>query len=196
MPSSRPRIGPLGFALCAALGVVGLGAVTACGEIDGSQQPFAGTTRYQDPGGAYELSLLEPPWIPVFTGTETIFVVPPSEVINLSAGEANALYSLHVNGVDGDPAGAMASAAATSSAPWDLSKQRPVKALSGAAGVEVSWQEAAAVFHREVFLNGASAAPTFHLHFTAKKAMADDDMITQMVLSFAPRGTTIAGVLP
>src|SRR5262245_13201888 len=134
MPSSRPRIGPPGIVLLALLGVA---AVAACGEIDGGQQPFAGTTRYQDPGGSYELSLLEPPWIPIFTGSETIFVVPPSEILDITAGEANALYSLHVTGVAGDPAGAMASAAAASSPPWDLSKQRPVKALSGVTGVEV-----------------------------------------------------------
>lgn len=161
-----------------------------CGDIDGGQEPFAGTTRYQDLQGRFELRLLVPPWIPIppVTGDVTIFVVMP-DAITTSTQEADARYSLDVTSVDGEPAAALRAAAKSG---WPLSEQQPVTTVSGATGVELSWQEGPTVYHREVFL-AAPAANTFYLHFTAKKPIASDEMITQMILSFTPRGT-VSGV--
>ena len=39
------------------------------------------------------------------------------------------------------------------------------------------------MFHRDAFL-ASSGTPTFRLHFTAKKEIADDDMVAQMISSF------------
>jgi hypothetical protein len=169
-------------------------ALAGCGDIDGGHEPFAGTSVYQDTSGAYQLRLLEPPWFPPIAPL-TFFFVPPSETLTSVPSETDALYTLHVTGADGDPAGALAASAAAASPPWDLGKQRAVQAVSGAAGAELSWDQGAAApqrFHREVFL-AAPGGPTFHLHFSAKKDIADDGMVTQMVLSFAPRGTTASG---
>jgi hypothetical protein len=159
---------------------------TGCGDIDGSKQPFPGTVLYQDLMGRFEMRLLVPPWIPIppVMGDTTIFVVM-SDTVTLASQESDALYSLDVNTVDGNALDALRAAAKGPPA-WDLSKQRPVKTTSGATGAEVSWQEGPTVYHREVFL-GAAAASTFHLHFTAKKPIAEDDMIDQMILSFTPR---------
>jgi hypothetical protein len=168
--------------------VLALAAFAACGDVDGGDQPFAGTVRYQDPAGEYELRLLEPPWFPLVLPTETLFVVPPDNItISVTAQESDALYSLHVIPVDGDATTAMMSAAAAATPPWNLANLRSVKTVSGVSGSELSWQESTAAFHREVFLGG-SAVRTFHLHFTAKKAIANDAMITQMILSFTPKG--------
>jgi hypothetical protein len=175
------RLRPPALALAALLV-----SAAGCGDIDGSKQPFPGTVLYQDLMGRFEMRLLVPPWIPIppITGDTTIFVVM-SDSVTLASQESDALYSLDVNTVDGSAQAAL-TAAAKGPPAWDLSKQKPVKTTSGAAGAEVSWQESPTVYHREVFL-GAATASTFHLHFTAKKPIADDDMITQMILSFTPR---------
>jgi len=179
-----PRLLRLGLALLLGIGL-------GCGDIDGGNQPFAGTARYQDPTGAFELRLLEPPWLPVTLSGQLTFVVPPNSVPTSTLKETDMLYSLHVIGVGGDPESALAAAMAANPS-VTVTNQRKVTAASGASGVEVAWQEAPTVFHREVFL-GTSGGPTFFLHFTAKSPIADDAMITQMVLSFAPRGTIVPG---
>jgi hypothetical protein len=184
MRLARPLVLALSVVLLAALSLGGAG----CGDMDGSK-PFAGTSRYQEKTGAYELRLLEPPWVPLTIQGQLIFVVFPSDVINTMLKETDALYTLHINSVGGDPDGALV-AARTSS--WGSSSPEPVLAVSGAAGVEVSWQEAPTIYHREVFL-GTAAGPTFYLHFTAQTPLADDGMVTQMILSFAPRGTSVTG---
>jgi len=155
-----------------------------CGDINGNHEPFAGTVTYEDLMGRFELRLLVPPWVPIppVTGDVTIFVVMP-DTISLSSQESDARYSLDVTAVTGTALQAMQAAATPA---WDLSKKKPVTTASGATGYEVSWQESASVYHREVFL-GAASASTFYLHFTAKKPIADDDMITQMILSFTPK---------
>jgi hypothetical protein len=169
-------------------------AAASCGGVNGGSEPFAGTTRFVDPGGTYELRLLEPPWVPLMISGQRVFVVPPTDVVSTSATEADALYSLHIAGVQGDPRSALAVAAAALPG-VTTSAARDVDAVSGAEGVEVSWQEAPTVFHRDAFL-GAPAGPTFLMHFTAKKAIADDSMVTQMILSFAPRVAVANGLLP
>jgi hypothetical protein len=180
-------IPPLGLALSVGLAVV---ALAGCGDIDAGSQPFAGTVQYKDPAGEYELRMLEPPWFPVVLPTETLFVVPPDNVtISVTSQESDALYSLHVIPVDGDAASAMMAAATAATPPWNLANMRTVRAVSGVSGSELSWQEGSSAFHREAFLGG-STVRTFHLHFTAKKAIANDAMITQMILSFTPRGAT------
>jgi hypothetical protein len=192
--ASRARRRAPAAALAVAAALAAGAALSGCGDIDGGHEPFAGTSLYQDTSGAYQLRLLEPPWFPPIAPL-TFFFVPPSETLTSVPNETDALYTLHVNGADGDPAGALAASAAAANPPWDLSQKRAVQAVSGASGAEISWDEGAASpqrFHREVFL-AAPAGPTFHLHFSAKKAIADDGMVTQMVLSFAPRGTTASG---
>ena len=47
----------------------------------------------------------------------------------------------------------------------------------------MAWQEAEGVFHRDAFLAGPGT-PTFRLHFTAQKEIADDNMVGQMISSF------------
>jgi len=166
--------------------VAGLVVFAGCGDIDGTQEPFAGTVRYQDLQGRFELRLLVPPWVPIppVTGDVTIFVVMP-DTITMNSKESDARYSLDVSTVGGDAASAL-KAAAVGPPAWDASHAQPVRTTSGATGVEASWQEGPTAFHREVFLGTASAG-TFHLHFTGKKPIAGDEMINQMILSFTPR---------
>jgi hypothetical protein len=184
------RLLHLGLALLVGMGLVG-GAAVGCGDIDGGNEPFAGTARYQDPMGSFELRLLEPPWLPVTLSGQLVFVVPPNAVLSSTLKESDMLYSLHVIGVGGDPESALAAAMAANPS-VTVTNQRKVTAVSGASGVEVAWQEAPTVYHREAFL-GTAGGPTFFLHFTAKGPIGDDAMITQMVISFAPRGTIVPG---
>jgi hypothetical protein len=163
-----------------------------CGDIDGGQQPFAGTVLYQDIQGQFQLRLLAPPWVavpPVMPGV-TIFVVMP-DALTIDSTESDAPYSLDVAVASGDAASALRAAAAAASPPWDLSKQRNVRTASGATGGEIDWQEAGPVYHREVFA-GAPTTSAFHLHFSAKTPIADDVMISQMILSFAPKTAAVS----
>lgn len=162
----------------------------ACGGIDAGSTPFPGTVVYVDPAGAYQFHLLEPPWIPASFDTVTVFVVPPSnlnDVTDLSA----ALYSLHVDTVLGTPQGNRDAEASgvinTSTVPTSMIHlvEGTLQTISGASGAELSWEPAAGLFERDVFLAGPSTA-TFRLQFGAKEPISDDDMITQMILSFEP----------
>jgi hypothetical protein len=163
-------------------------ALAACGDVNANDQPFAGMVVYKDPAGAFSLKLLEPPWLPPisFDG-ETAFVVPPSDATITTDPTvilAQALYTLQVTAVPGTPgplAAGLAAAVATS-APT----QATVETASGATGAEVAWQESATLFHRNAFVAAPSTA-TFQLVFTAKKAIADDPMIGQMIASFEPQ---------
>jgi hypothetical protein len=172
--------------------VLAAGAV-GCGDVNGGQEPFAGTVKYQDPGGQFELHLLIPPWIPIPPiGGTTIFVVPPDTLsITAVTSEADATYSLDVSAVGGDAAGAMQAAATAGGWHVQAGTQRTIKTASGATGVEASWQESALAFHREAFIGGATAS-SFHLHFSSKKPIAGDDMITQMIVGFSPRVSVTA----
>jgi hypothetical protein len=163
-----------------------------CGDIDGGQQPFAGTVLYQDIQGQFELRLLAPPWVavPPVTPGVTIFVVMP-DAVSLASTEADAPYSLDVTATTGAAASALRAAAAAASPPWDLSKQRSVRTASGATGGEIDWQEAGPVYHREVFVD-APATSAFHLHFSAKTPIAGDVMISQMILSFTPKNAAVS----
>ena len=168
-----------------------LAAISAvgCGDVDGGSQPFAGTIVYQDPAGAFEFRLLEPPWIPPFFVQElmaTFTVVPPANATITTDPTvllAQALYSLQLWSVTGDPATAMASVKGTIPSGAASVPMNAVETASGSTGVEMAWQEAAAVFHRDAFLAG-SATPTFRLHFTAGKPIDDDQMVGQMISSF------------
>jgi hypothetical protein len=171
------------------------GGAVGCGDVNGGQEPFAGTVRYQDPGNQFELRLLIPPWVPIppISGV-TVFVVPP-DVLTLSSvtSEADAAYSLDVTAVGGDATGALQAAVAAGGWHLQAGTQRTIKTASGAAGVEASWQESPTAFHREAFV-GSATANSFHLHFTSKKPIAGDDMITQMIVGFSPRvGVTAVG---
>jgi len=189
MPLARPRIARPGAALLLGAGLL---ASAGCGDVDGGSEPFAGTSRFQDSTGAYEMRLLEPPWVPITINGVTFFAVPPTQVLSINIKETDLLYDLHVTGVGGDAESAFAAAAAAASPPWNTAGKRPVKALSGAQGVELAFQQAPKVFRREVFL-GTASGPTFLMDFTSKNPMDDDKMITAMILSFAPRGTIVAG---
>jgi hypothetical protein len=68
----------------------------------------------------------------------------------------------------------------------DVAGPSPLTTASGATGLEVSWRESDTVFHRDAFIAKAGS-PTFQLHFTGPHALADDAMLTQMILSFEPR---------
>jgi hypothetical protein len=168
-----------------------LAAISAvgCGDVDGGSQPFAGTILYEDSGGAFEFRLLEPPWIPPLYVTQlmaTFSVVPPANATITTDPTvllAESLYSLQVWPVTGDPATAMASVKGTIPAGAASVPMNAVETASGNTGVEMAWQEATEVFHRDAFLAG-SATPTFRLHFTAQKPIDDDAMVGQMISSF------------
>ena len=65
----------------------------------------------------------------------------------------------------------------------DSTETGPSSTATGTTGVEMAWQERPDVFHRDAFLAGAGT-PTFRLHFTAQKEIADDAMVGQMISSF------------
>jgi hypothetical protein len=176
-------VAPFVLAACAALG---------CGDVDGGSQPFAGTTLYLSSAGDYEMRLLEPPWLPLTLNGVTVFLVWPNDTISGEPQESDALYSLHVTSVEGDPAAALALAAVDHTASFDLSRRRPVRTLSGAVGFELPWQEGPGVYHRDVFV-AAAGTRTYFLHFTGKQPLGDDAGVTQMILSFRPHATMAAG---
>lgn len=172
--------------LCALAVVPAVG----CGDVDATTAPFPGTILYQDPQSAFEFRLLEPPWIPPFVVTYqtlrvTFSVVPPPDATVTADPNillAQALYSLQFSQVTGDPVAAMAEV--KGSVPGGNSAATgSVDTATGTTGVEMTWQEEADVFHRDAFLAG-TGTPTFRLHFTAQKVIADDPMIGQMISSF------------
>ena len=166
-------------------------SAAGCGDIDAGSAQFPGTILYQDPNGAFEFRLLEPPWIPPFVLTYrncslTFSVVPPPDATitadpNVLLGQA--LYSLQFSQVTGDPAAAMAEVKGTIPGGGTADPSAPVDAATGSTGVEMAWQENEDVFHRDAFLAG-SGTPTFRLHFTAQKEIAEDPMVGQMISSF------------
>ena len=178
-PVGRLKVGGLCLALAAA----------GCGDLDAGNQPFVGTVLYQDPAGAFALRLLEPPWLPPVTiRGQAFFLVPPSDA-TVSADPtvvlSEALYSLQVQRPSGAPADAMLSIksalpvtamAVQSDGPHRFGRDRRRALLAGVRHL----------FHRDAFLAGP-ATPTFQLHFTAKHAIGDDAMVTQMILSFDSR---------
>jgi hypothetical protein len=171
-------------------GAVGAG----CGEVDGANQPFAGTTLYTSPSGDYELRLVEPPWLPLVLSGVPVFIVLPNDTPPTSGQlqEADALYSLHVTPVPGDPMAALLAASAGHAPPWNLTQKRAVATTSGAAGFELPWQEGTSIYHREVFV-AAAGTHTYFMHFTGKQPLGGDDGVTQMILSFTPHATTASG---
>jgi hypothetical protein len=164
-----------------------LAAGVSCGDIDGGTGHFPGTVTYDSPAKDFHFNLLEPPWVPVTLQTETFFLVPSSEItVSVTTRETDALYSLHVIPQSADAATAFAARAATQGSAWNPADKQPVTSVSGKTGFEISWQESAQVFHREAHINGATAGSSFQLHFNAKKSLADDPMIKQMIVSFGP----------
>jgi hypothetical protein len=164
-------------------------SAVGCGDVDAGSAQFPGTILYEDPGNTFEFRLLEPPWIPPFVYADiatTFSVVPPPDA-TITADPtvllSQALYSLQFSTVTGDPASAMATVKGTIPGGATTVPTGAVVAASGSTGVEMAWQEGDAVFHRDAFLAG-SATPTFRLHFTAQKAIADDAMVSQMISSF------------
>lgn len=173
--------------LACALAVV---PAAGCGDIDASTAQFPGTILYQDPQGAFEFRLLQPPWIPPFVLTYqelrlTFSVVPPPDATITADPNvllAQALYSLQFSQVTGDPVAAMAEVKGSIPA-GGSAESAPVDTATGTTGVEMTWQENADVFHRDAFLAG-TGTPTFRLHFTAQKEIAEDPMVGQMISSF------------
>lgn len=176
-----------------ALFACALAALSAagCGDVDAGSQPFPGTILYQDQMGAFEFRLLEPPWIPPFVITylgisETFSVVPPPDATVTTDPTIllnQALYSLQLSKVTGDPAAAMAMVVGTIPGGGTGVPTNPVETAAGSSGVEMAWQETTTVYHRDAFLAG-SGTPTFRLHFTSVEPIDDDDMVSQMINSF------------
>jgi hypothetical protein len=164
-------------------------SAVGCGDVDAGSAKFPGTILYEDPGSAFEFRLLEPPWIPPFIYADlgvTFSVVPPPDA-TITADPtillSQALYSLQFSTVTGDPASAMATVKGTIPGGATTVPTGLVVAASGATGVEMAWQETDSIFHRDAFLAG-SGTPTFRLHFTAQKEIAEDAMVGQMISSF------------
>jgi hypothetical protein len=168
-----------------------VGPAVGCGDIDAGSQTFPGTILYQDPKNAFELRLLEPPWIPPFvisfmSISTTFSVVPPPDATvttDTNVLLSQALYSLQVSTVTGDPASAMATVKGTIPGGSITVPSNSVETSAGSSGLEMAWQADTAVFHRDAFLAG-SGTPTFRLDFTAQKPIDDDAMVTQMINSF------------
>jgi len=167
-----------------------VGSTAGCGDVDGATAQFPGTILYQDPQGAFEFRLLQPPWIPPFVLTYqdlrmTFSVVPPPDA-TITADPTilleQALYSLQFSQVTGDPTAAMAEVKGSIPS-GSVSATGMVDTATGTTGVEMTWQEDADSFHRDAFLAG-KGTPTFRLHFTAQTEIADDPMVTQMISSF------------
>jgi hypothetical protein len=165
-------------------------AADGCGDVDAGSAQFPGTILYQDPQGAFEFRLLEPPWIPPFVLTYdqlrlTFSVVPPPDA-TVTADPMillnQALYSLQFSEVTGDPAAAMAEVKGSIPA-GGSAESGSVSNSTGTTGVEMTWQEQTNVFHRDAFLAG-QGTPTFRLHFTAQKEIGEDPMVGQMISSF------------
>jgi hypothetical protein len=174
---------------------VGLIADAGCGAVDAEDEPFAGTIVYQDPGGAFALRLLQPPWLPpLSTYGTTIFVVPPANATvtaDLSVVLDEALYSLNIGPESSTPVALARALSASLPAPA-MAVEAPAGTMSGATGLEVSWQELQQKvaggelrYYRDVFLAGP-ATLTYQLHFAAKQAIEDDAMVDQMITSFVP----------
>ena len=161
-----------------------------CGDIDAGSTPFPGTVLYVDPAGAYQFNLVEPPWIPVSTEGVTLFIVPPSNLSNVT-DLSDAIYTLHVDAVGGTPEGSRDSEEsgvfATATAPIASLQISEIngRTLSGATVYELSWEPSAGLFERDAFL-AAPSSPTFRLQFGAQVPIAVDDMVAQMILSFEP----------
>jgi hypothetical protein len=182
------RVAMLGAA-CAAV----LAGLAACGDINGGSGGFPGTVVYESPAKDFHFHLLEPPWIPFKLPTgETFFLVPPEGTITITAAlESDAAYTLHIAIQSGD---ANAAFQAHVIGAWDLSKKQALTTLGGDAGVEISWQEGAQVYHREAYVNGSAAGTSYQLRFTAKTSLANNPLIDQMVLSFEPRAFSASRV--
>ena len=162
-------------------------ASAGCGDINAGSEPFPGTVVYVSPQKTYHLRLLEPPWLPVTLQSETLFLVPSSSLsVSVASKESDALYSLHVTPRPGNALTAFQTSASAQSPPWDLGAMQQVTAVGGQTGLDISWQESAAVFHRQAHIDGDSAASSFELRFTGRKSLADDPMILQMIISFGP----------
>ena len=128
------------------------------------------------------------PWLPPlsFNGA-TAFVVPPVDATittNPTVILAQALYTLEVMSAPGTPDDLAADLAAAVAA--QMPSRASLETASGATGAEVAWKESETLFHRNAFLS-APSTPTFQLIFTAKKSIADDAMIGQMIVSFEPQ---------
>jgi hypothetical protein len=169
--------------------------LAGCGDVDASAVSFPGTVVYESPSGSYHFHLLEPPWISISinNNSQVLFLVPPTDIavtVSASAQEADALYSLRVTAQAGDAASNFQAHALQNQ--WDASKQKSITPVGGDAGIEINWQEAPAVYHREADIDGSTPGTSFLLKFTAKVPLDDDPMIDQMVLSFQPR-PTVAG---
>jgi hypothetical protein len=175
----------LGLLVTVATAIAGA-TTSGCGDIDAGSTAFAGTVLYADPQGAYQLRLLEPPWIPISTAGETIFIVPPSD-LNAATEVSDALFSLHVDAVSGsaerDRDNDLAAATVTSALGLGPVGMGSEETVAGATAYEVSWQPAAGSYERDVFV-ATSASSTFRLQFAATQPIAGDDMITQMILGF------------
>jgi hypothetical protein len=163
--------------------------VAGCGDVDAGSTPFAGTVLYTDPAGAYRFNLVEPPWIPDPLDSVTVFAVPPSDlsaVTDLSA----ALYTLHIDTVIGTPESSRNNEersvfGTATGASSSQSAEGTIRTVAGDDAYELAWIPSAGLYEQDVFVAGPTSA-TFRLQFGAKVPIADDPMITQMILSFQP----------
>lgn len=182
MLTLRPRV-----RACVLVALVA--AFAGCGETDAEEEPFVGTHLYREPMGAFELRLLVPPWIPpvVYAGQTFTVVTPMNATITADPKVllAEALYSLQISPMTGDPTAAMQAVQVTLPGTAATAPGESVLTASGATGVEMAWEESASVFHRDAFVARTGTA-TYRLHFTAKKDIADEAMVAQMIASFTP----------
>ena len=180
--------------LAIVLAVGSSGALAGCGDTDGESAHYPGTVVYNSPDGAFHFHYLSPPWLPVrLPGMMTpIFLVPPTEISGVLT-EADAPYTLHVDPIGAPAAQAISDSARALSPPVAAERMHDVVVPGGkAAGREMSWQESAMVFHREAYLSAAQTGSSFRMRFTARRDIADDPLIGQMITSFEPRSSTVA----
>ncbi len=169
------------FTLGLVVGVAASAGAIGCGAVNGSSSSFPGTVTYESSGGEYAFNLLEPPWLPVLTSSEAVFVVPPH--IFTLPDEQGALYSLHIYRQNTDAASAAQAELQTHTSAEMNKGPTSVASGTGSTGVEMSWNESATVYHRDAYIN-MGAGVSFRMHFSAAVPLADDNMISQMIGSF------------
>ena len=129
-----------------------------------------------------------------------LFVVPPDSTISLSAttaSETDALYTLHVTPRPGERRDRVSG-----------QRQRAVPAVESqhqadagrrpadSAGVDISWQESATVYHRQAHIDGVDGRNQLRALFTGPRAAGRRPMIDQMIISFGPdRSAPLGGPL-
>jgi hypothetical protein len=164
-------------------GLLLLGSLSGCGEIDGSQ-PFAGTMRYQPTDHGYTVHYLSPPWILVTSDDEVAaFAIAPS-LLSIDLEHATMRLLVEPNAARAAQAATVALAAYTASHPGARvpDTTAPVRNHLAQVGQEFSaFDPAVGLYHREVCFDGGVGS--FRLTFEGRVDVESPD-VTSLVTGF------------